>query len=512
MTQVNVSSFDIWAVGICVVIGGQYFSWNLGLAAGTLSYGVAVGLMGSAYLCLSLSMAEVTSMVPFAGGAYGLGRCTLGYYVGFILGCCEFLEYIIYVSVSVVTLGDMLTAQWTGLHDAVWVVWFLSYVVGCAAFVHSKVFWMWTRLLVVVSIGLLLLYCVGSMPYLDVTLITQSEFAIIGGGYGFMQASPQAAWLFVGIESLNTLSGGVAHPKATIPKGQVACMLTLLITATWVFVVSIALPPGMPSVSTVLVPLNYGYTKMFGISDDATTMLAVPATFATAQGFMLSYANILDAMANSKLLPPFLAHRHPVHGTPVNALLVGSALSFGLCFVIQTCSLGVIMFNVCMLFGFMAYMAQCVGYIFLKRRHKSMERLFHSPAGIGGAVFAMCVWSLNIVSIVGFQQDDQVGVGIAFGVVALCSVYYQGYAKYHQSYSDEEQKLMFFAHVAKHNQSKRFRIMHMNRSKRYSTTSGYSGTSRTIAVKQQRRTSGGASTAIEAESSKALEATGSDQK
>ncbi|ETV84346.1 hypothetical protein H257_03582 [Aphanomyces astaci] len=96
MTQVNVSSFDIWAVGICVVIGGQYFSWNLGLAAGTLSYGIAVGLMGSAYLCLSLSMAEVTSMVPFAGGAYGLGRCTLGYYVGFILGCCEFLEYIVF--------------------------------------------------------------------------------------------------------------------------------------------------------------------------------------------------------------------------------------------------------------------------------------------------------------------------------------------------------------------------------------------------------------------------------
>lgn len=29
--------FDIWALGITIVIGGQYFAWNEGLSAGGIS-------------------------------------------------------------------------------------------------------------------------------------------------------------------------------------------------------------------------------------------------------------------------------------------------------------------------------------------------------------------------------------------------------------------------------------------------------------------------------------------
>jgi len=49
------------------VIGGQYFSWNAGLVAGVGSFGVGTMLIGVAYLMMVCSLAEMTSVLPFAG-------------------------------------------------------------------------------------------------------------------------------------------------------------------------------------------------------------------------------------------------------------------------------------------------------------------------------------------------------------------------------------------------------------------------------------------------------------
>ncbi|KAF0694942.1 Aste57867_14221 [Aphanomyces stellatus] len=443
------TSLDIWAVGISIVIGGQYFSWNGGLEAGTLSYGIAIALVGLAYLCLAFSMAEMTSMMPFAGGAYGLGRCTLGFFMGFLLGICEILEYIAYVSCSVVVLGQMLVAEWPALAKVQPLLWFVIYVIAGLALSCERFFWLWNRLLALVSLGLVLSFCIGSMTYIDLHQHGQVDFNTLGGPAAYLKAFPQAAWFFVGIESLNTLTSSTINPKTTIPRGQVACMVTLLVTSIWVYVVAIFLPPGMPSLATELAPLNRGFTRIFNISDSAATMLAVPATFATAQGFMLAYSHIIMAMAGSKLLPTPCAARHPTLHTPLHALLAGSVLSFALCFVVSTWSLGTLVFNVGMFFGYMSYTAQCLGYIFLKRRHKSMTREFTSPVGVPGAIFAITVWLINLFSIIGFQGDLHVAFGVAMSIILLCSIYYHRFVKFRQSFSDEEQKLMLFVHIGK---------------------------------------------------------------
>ena len=104
-------AFEVWALGISIVIGGQYFSWNFGLVAGFGSYLIATLLISVAYICLCFCTSELTSALPFAGGAYGLARCTLGYYPGFVVGCCETIEYIAYVSVSVYALGGMIVSM-----------------------------------------------------------------------------------------------------------------------------------------------------------------------------------------------------------------------------------------------------------------------------------------------------------------------------------------------------------------------------------------------------------------
>ena len=56
-------SFDVWALGIAVVIGGQYFCWNFALAAGFGSCFLSMMLVGGAYICLVVSNAELTRCV-----------------------------------------------------------------------------------------------------------------------------------------------------------------------------------------------------------------------------------------------------------------------------------------------------------------------------------------------------------------------------------------------------------------------------------------------------------------
>ena len=70
------TSFDIWALGFSVVIGGQMYGWNAALTTGFGSFGIAQFLMGTAYVCLLLCIAEIGSTIPFTGGCYGLGKNT----------------------------------------------------------------------------------------------------------------------------------------------------------------------------------------------------------------------------------------------------------------------------------------------------------------------------------------------------------------------------------------------------------------------------------------------------
>ena len=67
LKQWRLTSVDMWALGITIVIGGQYFAWNAGLSVGFGSYLIATVLIGSAYVCLILCLAELSSALPFAG-------------------------------------------------------------------------------------------------------------------------------------------------------------------------------------------------------------------------------------------------------------------------------------------------------------------------------------------------------------------------------------------------------------------------------------------------------------
>ncbi|KAJ0394849.1 hypothetical protein ATCC90586_004648 [Pythium insidiosum] len=446
---------DVWMLGITIVIGGQYFSWNAGVSAGLYSFLISVLLVGSAYVVLCACTSEITGALPFAGGAYGLARCTLGFYPAFLIGCCEALEYIVYVSTSVLSLADMLVQvhpPLDGLRPLLWALFFAT-----ALFFHLKserVFWGFNLAIGAVSLAVVLLFCFGSLPFVSYAQhAAAADMDFVGGLHGFMKALPLACWFFVGVEALSLASDQVAQPKQVIPLAQMACVLTLAATATAVFFVTVSLPSGLAALPKELAPFNGGFQPLLRISYANATALSLPATYATAFGFMWCYGKLIAAMATSRLLPVFLSRVSDRTGAPHVAIVAGSLLSYSGCLVVYLVpSVAKSLFSICILAAFMSYTGQCVGYISLRLNYRNIKSsTFHSPFGIPGALFSMAVWAMGIVSVVGFQDNGGVEVAVFLGVVALLSLYYFAWAKKRQTFSAQENRILLVAHVMKFN-------------------------------------------------------------
>ncbi|KDO24831.1 hypothetical protein SPRG_09664 [Saprolegnia parasitica CBS 223.65] len=458
--QYHATKFDIWALGITMVLGGQLFSWNAGLVAGIVSNAVAILVLGVGYVCLVLSMAEMTSTLAFSGGAYGLTRCSIGFYAGWVIGCCEALEYIAYTASAVLTLSDMLYIAFPTLHaDVAPVLWLLTYgICNVLLACSDRVFWLVNRFLALLSLMLVLVYLGGaySLSEFSHRVTSDANRLVVGGGVEFLRRLPFAAWFFVGIEALSTVCNVVPTPKEVIPLGQVACVLTLFALAVLVFTAAVGVAPDVMSITTDVAVLSRGYERILHLSPADAMMLSIPATFATIFGFVLAYSNILAAMASSHLLPVVLtrqlgwSHTHPI------ATLLGSLLGFGMCFLVREFeTLRDELFNIGMVLAFAAYAAQCVGYMYLKQRFAHLPRAFRSPLGVYGAFLSLTIWLVNIVSVLAFQDHVAYKLQVLAGLLLLQSIYYHMYAKHKQQMSEDERKVLFFAHVANANDAKR---------------------------------------------------------
>jgi ethanolamine permease len=205
-------------LGLVIVIGGQYFSWNIGLSAGFWEAFFSMVLTGIGYICLVCCLAEMTSTLPFSGGAYGFVRVCIGPFFGYLIGCLEALQNMAYVIAAVIPLGEMLTVVFRTspkYEPLYWVVFFITAL--SINIVGGKSFWRFVRVIGFVSLVLLLLYIGASAQYGDFQRYSQSDVSNYHfNGRRFMSYFPYSSWFFIGIEAL---------PLACTDCKQVSCSL-----------------------------------------------------------------------------------------------------------------------------------------------------------------------------------------------------------------------------------------------------------------------------------------------
>ena len=83
----------IWALGVGVVITGEYFGWNQGLKeGGPIGMLIASLFVCALYMMWVLALSELSVAMPFAGGPLAYGRRAANPSLGFVMGWSMFLE------------------------------------------------------------------------------------------------------------------------------------------------------------------------------------------------------------------------------------------------------------------------------------------------------------------------------------------------------------------------------------------------------------------------------------
>ncbi|MFD4932203.1 ethanolamine permease [Peribacillus butanolivorans] len=425
---------QIWGLGVGIVISGSYFGWNYGLAeSGFVGMLIATAVIGIMYVTLCLSLAELSTTMPHAGGAYAFTRRAMGPLAGFITGIGVTLEFAVgtavftsgagyYVHFLIPAIDPILAAA------VLYVFFFIVHILGINEYATIEM------ILVTISVGVVLLFSFYGMPYISADKLFGGSL-IPGGISGIWAALPYAMWLYICMEMLPMLSEECRDPVKDMPKGIMRAIYTLVILAILVVTVTVGLG-GAEGTSKEANPLSYAIATGVNENSWLISVLSVVGLFgmlASLAGAILAYSRQTFALSRAGYLPKFLSKLNKKRRTPYMAILVPGAVGF----------IFVLMFNPDRLiliatFGaLVSYIMMNLSLIILRIKEPNLARPYKAPLYPIVPIVSIIISILALFSSV-FKDPTFFFINIAIFSVAI--VYFYVWAR-HRINSDapEEQ-------------------------------------------------------------------------
>jgi hypothetical protein len=100
-----------------------------------------------------------------------------------------------------------------------------------------------------------------------------------------------------------------------------------------------------------------------------------------------------------------------------------------------------------MISAYCVYISQLISYIVLRLYYPNIKREFHNPIPLGSVIYGLLVFSLSLVSVLGFVSGSEYCVVSTIIFWAACSLYYVFVSRNRQFFSEEEQKILFVAYI-----------------------------------------------------------------
>jgi ethanolamine permease len=335
---------DIWALGVGVVITGEYFGWNSALKDnnGPIAVLIASLIVCLLYLTWVLALSELSVAMPFAGGPLAYGRRAVGPAFGFLMGWSMYLEC------QFATIG---TALATGGYIA-----FLvnpaepsNTVIVCSALATVVVFFVlqvWgvkeqSSVMVVMTygaiLGLILFWCLAATNFRWERIWTDPLLPAAKGWRAVLDAVPYALWWLVIIETVALAAEEAHEPHRTIPRGLVWAQLTLiaLVVLTLFFACGAVDDSLTLAVTADGKDVSYPLAKVIGSIPIGKTPLAVYGfgliaifgMIASYHGMIYGTSRQAFALGRSGYLPSILGSVHAERRTPVPALAASSLIT-----------------------------------------------------------------------------------------------------------------------------------------------------------------------------------------
>lgn len=426
--------WSLWGLGVSVAVTGEFAGWNSGLIEG--GFGgmlVATILISVMYLAMSLSAAELSAALPYAGGAYGFVRVALGPWLGCAAGIAQIVAYTAAAAAIAVSFGGFVASlgrqAGVDLPDFVWwgalyVLFVIFNVLGVVALFRLAI------TLALLALAALVGFWVVAVPAFDLTYALDVVAAPGGSTWlpnglaGIAWAIPFAVWFYVGVEAVTLAGEETADPARAIPRGFLWSIVTLIAVAVPTLVLNSGVPPGATAVGLSTEPLLLAFSTVLAGQCGATLIaaLGIAGQAASFHAMIYAYGRSIYAMGRAGYLPARLATLHAERRTPYVALIAGGVIGFvaALAGRLLPEALGLEAMLIAMA-GFAAVFVcilSMIAFLRLRRDYPDMPRPYHSPAGATGAMTALVI----AVAALGFMLVDRhlvTGIYGAAGFILL---------------------------------------------------------------------------------------------
>ena len=296
----------IWALGVGIVLVGEFMGWNFTVAkGGSIGSVIALWTVAMLYVMIVMMNTEMGSVMPEAGGQYTMAKYMLGPLAAFNVGLMLVLEYAMLEAADVLVVGQILES----LNPNVKALPFIILSLLVLTYMNYRgVYATLTMNFVITAVGL---------PYGYLGIIAAMQFAV---------------WFFLGIEGGALAAEECRSTSRALPLGTMIGLSVLLIGATTTWFVCSGLVPAekLGESAYPLYDAALATGKLYVII--ALFVGTIMACLASANGCINDASRAWFAMSRDGLIPPIFAKTHPKYKTPYRATVFLLPISMAFAF------------------------------------------------------------------------------------------------------------------------------------------------------------------------------------
>jgi len=320
---------EAYTIGVGTMIGAGIFVLPGIVASNAGPAGMISFLIGGVVsLLTALSLSELATGMPKAGGSYYYVNTALGSFFGSIVGWSMWAGLMFATAFYMLGFGQYLTyfvpLGSTGVAIAALVMAALLVGVNYRGVKEAGSL---QNLIVILLIGFILVFLAFGVFNIDWGVFRPFN----PKGWGAVASTAATVYVtFIGFEVIATSAEEIKDPGRNLPLSMIASVLTPTVFYVLVMLVSTGVLP-VPELATSYIPVADVAEQYLGVFGALMMVVgAVLATVSSANASILSAARVNFAMGRDKILTPWLNNIHPDYRTPYRAILVTGTVILGL--------------------------------------------------------------------------------------------------------------------------------------------------------------------------------------
>lgn len=310
---------EAYTIGVGTMIGAGIFvlpgivANNAG-PAGMISFVIA----GFVSLLTALSLSELATGMPKAGGSYYYVNRAMGSFFGSIVGWSMWAGLMFATAFYMLGFGQYLTYFYGNISVGLSALIMAGLLVGIN-YRGVKEVGSFQNVIVVLLIGFILVFIAFGVFNVNWTVFRPFN----PNGWGAVAATSATVYVsFVGFEVIATSAEEIKNPGRNLPLSMIASVLTPMILYVFVMLISTGVLP-VAELAASYIPVADVARKYLGWAGALMMVIgAVLATVSSANASILSAARVNFAMGRDKILTSWLNKIHKSYRTPFRAILI----------------------------------------------------------------------------------------------------------------------------------------------------------------------------------------------